>query len=148
MAVVGNGPWDGWGWSHPGSVVVSYAGAGGPEAERARDELQRRHDEGMRRVYSFVRACPLSEDVGGGRPMLLFDGPIGAVGSVGHDAFGEGVLSRQGPQWWWPADRSWFVATEIEVPWTYLAGTAPLVDRVLAALPLVEAVRIGPGARW
>lgn len=82
--------------------------------------------------------------------MRLFDGPIEAVGAIGHDAFGEG-LSRQGPQWLWPADRSWFVATEIDFAWTYLDGTEALVDRVLAGLAgpaPVEAVRIRADARW
>jgi hypothetical protein len=32
---------------------------------------------------------------------------------------------------WWPADRAWFVATEIDAGWTFVAGSQSLVDRVL-----------------
>jgi hypothetical protein len=32
---------------------------------------------------------------------------------------------------WWPADRAWFVATEIDFPWTFVAGATALVDRLL-----------------
>lgn len=32
---------------------------------------------------------------------------------------------------WWPADRSWFVATEIDFPWTLVAGSHRLVERLL-----------------
>lgn len=31
---------------------------------------------------------------------------------------------------WWPADRSWFVATEIDFEWTFVAGPAGLIDRL------------------
>jgi hypothetical protein len=142
------GLWDGWGWEHPGAVglyVVSVDG--GPGDARATAEWRRRWAEQMRRVWSFVDACPRSADAGVGRSMLLFDGPLAAVAAIGHDAFGDGDLSRQSPQWWWPADRSWFVATEIDVPWTYVAGPQALVDTVLA-LPGVDAVPVSPSARW
>jgi hypothetical protein len=142
------GLWDGWGWMHAGSMVVSYASAdGSPAAARAQEEWQQRHDRSMSSVHSFIEACPLSDDVGGGRPMRLFDGPIESVRAIGHDPFSDGSFGRQSPQWWWPFDRTWFVATEIDYPWTYLAGSEPLVADVLASLP-VESARIAPDARW
>jgi hypothetical protein len=33
---------------------------------------------------------------------------------------------------WWPADRAWFVATEIDFEWTFVAGSDELVQRLLA----------------
>jgi hypothetical protein len=142
------GLWDGWGWLHAGAVVVYYAPADrSPEAARAEEELQQRHDRSMSGVRSFIGVCPPSDDVGGGRPMRLFDGPIESVRAIGHDPFGDGSFSGQSPQWWWPSDRSWFVATEIDYPWTYLAGSEPLVADVLASLP-AESARIAPDARW
>jgi hypothetical protein len=55
--------------------------------------------------------------------MLLFDGPLHAASAIGGPSpFDDQVLDRRGPQWWWPANRSWFAATEIDYPWTYLAG--------------------------
>jgi hypothetical protein len=32
---------------------------------------------------------------------------------------------------WWPADRAWFVATEIDFEWTFVAGETALVDQLL-----------------
>ena len=32
---------------------------------------------------------------------------------------------------WWPADRAWFVSTEIDFEWTFVAGTDELVDRLI-----------------
>jgi hypothetical protein len=142
------GLWDGWGWLHATAVALGFASAdSGADAARAQEELRQRHDRSMRGVSSFVGACPLSDDVGGGRAMRLFDGPIGSVRAIGHDPFGDGSFSRQSPQWWWPFDRTWFVATEIDYPWTYLVGTDGLVTDVLASLP-AEATPIAPSARW
>jgi hypothetical protein len=31
---------------------------------------------------------------------------------------------------WWPADRAWFVATEIDLEWTFVAGDTDLVERL------------------
>lgn len=42
----------------------------------------------------------------------------------------------------WPADRAWFVATEIDFEWTFVAGTEDL-DR-LAVHPQLEATRTSP----
>ncbi len=32
---------------------------------------------------------------------------------------------------WWPSDRTWCVASEIDLQWTYVGGSAELIDRVL-----------------
>ena len=40
----------------------------------------------------------------------------------------------------WPDDRSWFVATEIDFAWTYLAGSPTLIDEV-AGHPDLEVMR-------
>jgi hypothetical protein len=37
-----------------------------------------------------------------------------------------------GPNLWWPADHSWCVASEIDLPWTYVGGSKTLIDEVLA----------------
>lgn len=33
---------------------------------------------------------------------------------------------------WWPADRAWFVATEIDFEWTFVAGDQDLIDALVA----------------
>jgi hypothetical protein len=50
---------------------------------------------------------------------------------------------QDGPNLWWPEDRAWFVASEIDLDSTYVGGSAELVARLLADARL-EAV---PSAR-
>lgn len=42
------------------------------------------------------------------------------------------LLWNQSPNLWWPEDRSWCVATEIDFGWTYVGGSAGLIDEVVA----------------
>lgn len=37
-----------------------------------------------------------------------------------------------GPSFWWPDDRSWCVATEVDFRWTYVGGPRLLIDAILA----------------
>lgn len=59
------------------------------------------------------------------RGHFLLRGPLaGALTSV------SAVRSRDQPVTgiWWPADRAWFLHTEIDFPWTFLAGSTELMD--------------------
>ena len=38
---------------------------------------------------------------------------------------------EDGPNLWWSDDRAWWVASEIDFPYTYVAGTSRLIDDVL-----------------
>ena len=55
--------------------------------------------------------------------------------------------ARQCPQWWWPDYRAWFVGTEIDDAWTYVAGDQSLMDEILAAQRW-ESVGVEPADRW
>lgn len=44
-----------------------------------------------------------------------------------------------GPNLWWPEDRSWCVASEIDFPYTYVGGSDELIAEVLEH-PLLEAL--------
>jgi hypothetical protein len=79
--------------------------------------------------------------------MILFDGPVDAVASIGHPWLGDGAVRRQCPQWWWPDDRAWFVGTEIDDAWTYVAGEWTVIEAILAS-PRWEAVRVEPTDAW
>lgn len=61
------------------------------------------------------------------RGHFLLRGPlIGALSSVrasGHEQPTSGL--------WWPADRAWFVATEIDFEWTFVAGQPSLIEQLL-----------------
>jgi hypothetical protein len=62
------------------------------------------------------------------RDYLLFKGPLALA--LGH---------RDGPNLWWPDDRSWCVASEIDFPYTYVGGPKLLIDEILAD-PSLEAL--------
>lgn len=63
-----------------------------------------------------------------GRNYLLFTGSV---------ALGEGW--DDGPNLWWPDDRSWCVASEIDFPYTYVGGSSKLIEEILAH-PVLEAL--------
>ena len=73
-----------------------------------------------------------------GRRLHLFTGPIEAV----EDPFNEWPF-HQSANLWWPDDRAWCVATEIDFCWTYVGGSAECVDAVLAC-PVLEALESLP----
>jgi hypothetical protein len=62
-----------------------------------------------------------------GRDYGLYAGPIGDALSPA-DSFGDG----HSPNLWWPQDRAWIVATEIDYAWTYVGGSAALIEKLLS----------------
>lgn len=53
------------------------------------------------------------------------------------------LARRDSPNLWWPEDRAWIVATGIDLAWTYLGGSAALIEVVLAD-PRLEVLRAQP----
>ena len=51
------------------------------------------------------------------------------------------------PNLWWPDDRAWCVATEIDLAWTYVGGSAALISDVLAS-PRLEAQPASPNDNY
>jgi hypothetical protein len=60
------------------------------------------------------------------RDYVLFVGPLAALPSLVDSQDG------QTPNLWWPDDRAWCVGTEIDLPWTYIGGSAALIKDLLA----------------
>ncbi len=61
------------------------------------------------------------------RGHFLLRGPLtGVLRSIAVSSFDRPVAGL-----WWPADRAWFVATEIDFEWTFVAGETALVDQLL-----------------
>ena len=75
-----------------------------------------------------------------GRTYVLYRGPLEAVTS-----FHWGWI-WQSPNLWWPDDRAWCVATEIDLPETYVGGSQACIDRILADDQL-EAIQTRINAR-
>ena len=61
------------------------------------------------------------------RDYYLFEGQLDAI-STSFDVAPLWIPA----QLWWPDDRAWCVATEIDLAWTYLGGTEECVKAVLA----------------
>lgn len=78
------------------------------------------------------------------RRHLLATGPIVAATTFTDPGRPADVPWDQSPNLWWPEDRSWCVATDVDLQWSYLAGSRELVDEVLASAA-VEAQRTSPG---
>jgi len=74
------------------------------------------------------------------RAYFLFLGPIDAVTSLSFGTF------QQTPNLWWPEDRAWCVATDIDLSETYLAATEGCAKRVVAD-PGLEAYAVPLEAR-
>ena len=58
----------------------------------------------------------------------LYEGPLSLATSLEVTSYRD----QQTPNLWWPADHSWCVASEIDLPWTYVGGSSELIDRLLA----------------
>lgn len=74
------------------------------------------------------------------RRMLLLTGPGTAVST---SLQGPEPIPHQAPNLWWPADRAWCVATEIDFNTTYLGASQGCVDAVLASSAF-EAAAVEP----
>lgn len=66
----------------------------------------------------------------------LFEGPLSGATCFVEPRF-------QSPNIWWPTDHSWCVASEIDLPWTYVGGSRQLIDVILASDQL-EAMETSP----
>lgn len=94
--------------------------------------------------------CPVSEIVAASRffalPHPAFSAPVtleeaAALGREGEAATGRVLLDVQSPNQWWPTDRSWFVATEVDYDSTIVAGSHELITSITSH-PQLEAFPI------
>lgn len=63
----------------------------------------------------------------------LFRGPLTEAGDWGAADLVPGQpRTINSPNLMWPADHAWFVATEIDIPWTGVGGSAGLLSELMA----------------
>ena len=106
--------WDGWGWD-----TAMYAALPGEPLIPLPDPVPPEVRYGPR-----VRLP--------GRDYLLYTGPVDAA-----LAFADSP--GQTPNLWWPADRAWCVASEVDLSWSYVGGSAELIEELIAD-PRLEAL--------
>jgi hypothetical protein len=130
--------WDGYGWLHGSPAVGLLVSRRGRSTRRGNAPP----------VPPVPPALP-PEVLGGprvrlpARDYLLFTGPLEAALALGWDGPGEWFLP-QSPNLFWPEDHAWCVASEIDLPYTLVAGPAALVG-ALVADPRLGARPVGPG---
>jgi hypothetical protein len=71
--------------------------------------------------YRYLPRVTLPE-----RSYILYRGPLDAVTSF------KWGWTWQSPNLWWPDDHAWCVATEIDLPETYIGGSQACIDRILS----------------
>jgi hypothetical protein len=129
--------WDGWGWVHgsPSVGVLVARDTRGP-AEPAEPMIE-------------VPPAFSAEILDGprvslpGRDYILLAGPLAAAGDLGwrvgellsvahpNDDFDPDEFEPQSPSIFWPEDRAWCVATEIDLDSTYVGGSRELIEALL-----------------
>jgi hypothetical protein len=78
-----------------------------------------------------------------GRNYHVFEGPIEAS----RTSFSNASFIYTAANLWWPADRAWFVSTEVDFAWTYVGGTRSLIDSFTAD-PRLDSVETFSKSRW
>lgn len=120
--------WDGYGWQSLASAPTSESVASACWMELP--------DDAQPAMYpgpwpALVPAGPVPGWVLNGprvslphRDYLLYTGAV-------PDALALLEGQQQTPNLWWPEDRSWCVASEIDLAWTYIGGPVDLIEAVL-----------------
>lgn len=124
--------WAGYGLWTPGRRTYLYAVPAGLRG-RMVTALRRRRHRKAQQDPSVIDDLPLLRTEG--REYVVFTGSFDAAATMAQWPW------RQSPNVWWPADRAWCVATEIDFDSTVVGGSRDLVDRILAS-PHLEAFEV------
>ncbi|MBG0825750.1 hypothetical protein HS048_34260 [Planomonospora sp. ID91781] len=80
-----------------------------------------------------------------GRDMLLLSGPLSAAAT----SFAQASWGHQSASLWWPEDRAWCVATDVDLMSTYIGGSGECIAQVVADAQLeVLAVDVDDALGW
>jgi hypothetical protein len=77
------------------------------------------------------------------RAYHVFAGPLAAAST----SYSSIPFSHQSANLWWPADRAWCVATEVDFAWTYVGGPRSCIQALLTD-PRLDALETTAAARW
>jgi hypothetical protein len=121
--------WEGYGFLHPQSIAraISRPARTPPPSE---DTLGLPGPD----AWEALRAWPRVDAPG--RGYLIARGPLEAALTAPWVPWEHWY---QAPNLWWPEDRSWCVASEIDFSWTYVGGSKEFVQAVLDH-PALEAL--------
>jgi hypothetical protein len=139
--------WEGYGWVQGGSVAITVAHRIGEEPP----------DPGWIAALREAHEAPAfpSEVTRGpklhlpGRAFLVFAGPLESILEFGrHEKHPYGHrFQRHTPDLFWPADRGWFVGSDVDLDFTLVGGPVKIVDAILAD-PRLEAFAVREDDGW
>ena len=115
--------WRGYGWGSGRRLISVLATA------RQRRQIQRADDMEAARLERELSVVPRFELPQ--REYYLLAGPVEAASLIERPG-GRGLIA---PDLWWPDDRSWFLATDVDLVWTYVGGTRAFAEAVAATSP-------------
>ncbi len=120
------------------SGVAPFVGWPEDEPRPTPEEIERALDEAWGHIAPTLVERPAAAMLElPHREHHLWTGTLGDVGAF---------RDHQPPNLWWPADRSWFVGTEIDAAATYVGGSDALA-RAVCADPTLRASRVAPSDR-
>ena len=125
--------WEGWGWIDGGPVAAVSASRSGARRPTVRGSIPAGLEE-QQLAGPRIRHP--------GRDYLLFQGSLDTIDQCGRHDTGIGV-GLQSPNLFWPTDRAWFVATEVDLDSTIIAGSPRLISAILAS-PGLDAWPVQP----
>lgn len=133
--------WEGYGWLRDsgggGSIVFTPIGYSGPPPPSfGYSDLV---PEFIRAAVSAAHRVHLPA-----RSYLFFEGPLEGANEFGASSFTPEDFTPQSPNLFWPEDRAWCVASEIDLSCTFVAGSNALAESLLTN-PALEAWRVFPG---
>lgn len=126
--------WEGWGDYRDGSAVVLTIGASPDDTPTALPPGTYREKPTDRPTFNVP-----------GRGYYLAEGPLTAALDTVYGV----TWAYQSASIWWPDDRAWCVATEVDFDWTYVGGSTECIAAVLAN-PQLEALpaQLSDGVSW
>ncbi|MDO3140585.1 hypothetical protein [Mycobacteroides abscessus] len=133
--------WEGWGWLHdhdsPASTITAYYAPDGviPDIQPPQPAPAQWRLATSGPTFSLP-----------GRRYHLFKGHIDAAVRIGHWV-NEDFFIPQSPSFFWPADHTWCVATEVDYDSTIIGGTRELIDQ-LRTSEMIEVLQIPPDAPY
>jgi hypothetical protein len=127
--------WEGYGWIQGGLPIIRAVVAGAPIPPAFSLE------EVSRPAFSLEELSRPRVQLPG-RDYLLLVGPLTAALQIGSWPTADWFIP-QSPNLFWPADRAWCVASEIDFDSTLVGGTTQLIDAILQA-PTFDSWAIQP----
>lgn len=128
--------WDGWGWIDGDGVLGTLVLTTDDAADANRDS-----EAPVKPAFSPEE--PMRPRVKlPHRDYLLLTGPLSAATQIGYWPT-PGWFLPQSPNLFWPTDRTWCVASEIDFDSTLVGGTNQLIEAILET-PTLDAWPVGP----